>query len=567
MAKPEKVRLGELLVQQGLLTTEQLTAALADQKRTGKKLGRVFVDNKYVTEDQISHALSKQLNLPYINLKNYDLNQKTVQTLSETYARRFRSIVLKHDGAELLVGTSDPTDIYAYDELTNILKGNISFAVVTESEVLHAIDRMYRRTSEITGLAKELEKELGSGPVDFGSAATTPGMEDAPVVKLLQSVFDDATQVRASDVHIEPQSDRLVIRFRIDGMLHLQTESDIKIAPALALRLKLMSDLDISEKRLPQDGRFVIKVRQQSVDVRISILPTKFGESIVMRLLNQSGGALNLDKIGMPEWMLKRFRAAIHRPNGLILVTGPTGSGKTTTLYSALSELNTPSTKLITVEDPVEYTLNGINQVQVNEKIDLTFAKVLRSALRQDPDVVLVGEMRDQDTATIGMRAAMTGHLVLSTLHTNDAASTPIRLMDMGIARYMVATSVQVVLAQRLVRVICEGCSEEHTLDAMEEEWLAQELGDDVNKYTYRKGRGCSRCNGTGYAGRTGVYEMLEMTESLAKTAYDPDPSAFIQGARIQMQGKTMRSHVAALIAKGITSVEEGIRLNNQVED
>lgn len=565
MGKPEKVRLGELLVRQGLLTDDQLTTALAEQKKTGKKLGRVFVDNGYVTEDQIAVTLSKQLNLPYINLKNYELTPRVVQQLSETHARRFRAIVLKKDGLGALIGTSDPTDLHAYDELQAILKTSISFAVVTENEVLQTIDRMYRRTEEISGLARELEQELGTVNVEFGAA--TPGLEDAPVVKLLQSVFDDASQVRASDIHIEPQADRLTIRFRIDGMLYLQAEADIKIAPALALRLKLMSNLDISEKRMPQDGRFSIKVKHQSVDIRISTLPTQYGESVVMRLLSQGSGILNLDKIGMPAWMLERFRVITKRPNGLVLVTGPTGSGKTTTLYGALSELNTPSRKLITVEDPVEYRLAGINQVQINEKIDLTFAKVLRSALRQDPDIVLVGEMRDQETATIGMRAAMTGHLVLSTLHTNDAASTPVRLLDMGVPRYMVATAIQVVLAQRLVRVVCEGCSEDYELLPSERQWLHNEIGAAADTSTCKHGRGCARCNGTGYSGRTGVYEMLEMTKAVAEAAYDPDPAAFMHAAKDQMQGKTMRSHAAALILAGITTVSEAIRINNQYED
>lgn len=295
-------------------------------------------------------------------------------------------------------------------------------------------------------------------------------------------------QVGASDIHIEPQEKSLHIRFRIDGVLHLQTEADIRIAPALALRLKLMSELDIAEKRMPQDGRFAITVRKQLIDVRISSMPTQYGESVVMRLLNQSGGSLDLEKIGMPPEMLRRFRSIIHRPNGLVLVTGPTGSGKTTTLYGALAELNLEAKNWITVEDPVEYRLSGINQVQVNEKIDLTLARVLRSALRQDPDIVLVGEMRDTETAQIGMRAAMTGHMVLSTLHTNDAVSTPIRLMDMGVPHYMVGSFLQARLAQRLVRVICDNCSEDYTLLPNEHEWLRGELRDGIDAHTYRHG-------------------------------------------------------------------------------
>jgi MSHA biogenesis protein MshE len=359
----------------------------------------------------------------------------------------------------------------------------------------------------------------------------------------------------------------LQIRFRIDGVLHLQTEADIKIAPALALRLKLMSDLDISEKRLPQDGRFAVRVKNARIDVRISTMPTQYGESIVMRLLNQSGMNLRLDAIGMPKALLEKFRAIVSRPNGLVLVTGPTGSGKTTTLYCALAELNSMEKKLITVEDPVEYRLAGINQVQVNEKIELDFARVLRSALRQDPDIVLVGEMRDQETAQIGLRAAMTGHLVLSTLHTNDAASTPLRLMDMGVPRYMVGSSLQAVLAQRLVRVICESCTTPYTPSPSEHEWLSLELKDKVDMGRYFCGKGCSHCNGLGYRGRVGVYELLEMTQTVVDAANDPDPAVFLKAATQQMGGHTLRRHAVQLVIQGRTTIAEAMRISNQLED
>jgi MSHA biogenesis protein MshE len=567
MARPEKVRLGEILVQQKLLSEEQLQLALGEQKRTGRKLGRVFIENGFVTEEQISGALAKQLNIPYVNLKFFNIKPEIVRLLPETQARRFRAIALEERNGLLLIGMADPTDLFAYDEIARIVHRNIELAVVNEGELLQTIDRLYRRTEEITDFARELEQDLGDSYVDFGGLGGTLGIEEAPVVKLLQSVFDDASQVRASDIHIEPQETRLQIRFRIDGMLHLQTEADSKIAQALALRLKLMSGLDISEKRLPQDGRFAIKVKQQQIDVRISTMPTQYGESVVMRLLNQSGGTLSLDSVGMPPKMLARFRAILQRPNGLVLVTGPTGSGKTTTLYGALSELNTMERKLITVEDPVEYRLPGINQVQVNEKIELSFARVLRSALRQDPDVVLVGEMRDHETAQIGMRAALTGHLVLSTLHTNDAASTPIRLLDMGVPRYMVATSIQAVLAQRLVRVICESCATPYALTTSEQEWLKIELGDTAASHRYVHGRGCTHCNGTGYRGRTGVYEMLEMTEALAAAANHQDPANFLRVAYDQMGGHTLRRHAIALVIARKTTVAEAMRVSNQLDD
>lgn len=567
MARPEKVRLGEILVQQKLISEEQLLFSLTEQKRTGRKLGRVFVENGLVTEEQISTALARQLDIPYINIKFFNVNPETVRLLPETQARRFRTIVLEDRRKSLLIGMADPTDLFAYDEISRSLKRDIELAVINESELLQAIDRIYRRTEEITDFARELEEDLNDGPVDFGTMGMTPGLEEAPIVKLLQSVFDDATQVRASDIHIEPQEGRLQIRFRIDGVLHLQTEADIRIAASLALRLKLMSELDISEKRLPQDGRFAIKVRNQNIDVRISTMPTQYGESVVMRLLNQSGGTLMLDSLGMPVEMMKRFRQIIRRPNGLVLVTGPTGSGKTTTLYGALAELNSLERKLITVEDPVEYRLPGINQVQVNDKIDLSFSRVLRSALRQDPDVILVGEMRDQETAHIGMRAALTGHLVLSTLHTNDAISTPIRLLDMGVPRYMVATSLQVVLAQRLVRLICESCTIDYELLPAEREWLKSELGDVVDTHRYKQGRGCSHCNGTGYRGRTGVYEMLEMTEAVAHAANSHDPTQFIKAAEAQMAGQTLRRHAVSLVVAGKTTISEAMRITNQQED
>jgi MSHA biogenesis protein MshE len=567
MARPEKVRLGEILVQQKLLSEEQLGLALAEQKRTGRKLGRVFVENGYVTEEQISGALARQLDIPYINLKFYNTNPELVRLLPETQARRFRALVLEDRGATLLIGISDPTDLFAYDEISRIVRRGIALAVVNETEVMHAIDRIYRRTDDITELTRELEQNLGDVSVDFGALTANPGLEEAPIVKLLQSVFDDATQVRASDIHIEPQEGRLQIRFRIDGVLHLQTEADIKIAASLALRLKLMSELDISEKRLPQDGRFAVRVRNQRIDVRISTMPTQYGESVVMRLLNQGGTTLRLDAIGMPPALVERFRAVVQRPNGLVLVTGPTGSGKTTTLYCALAELNSVEKKLITVEDPVEYRLPGINQVQVNEKITLDFARVLRSALRQDPDIVLVGEMRDQETAQIGLRAAMTGHLVLSTLHTNDAASTPLRLMDMGVPRYMVGSALQAVLAQRLVRVICESCTTPYTLAPTEREWLRIELGELVDQNQYFHGKGCSHCNGMGYRGRTGVYELLEMSSAVMDAANHPDPGHFLKAAAAQMAGNTMRRHAVQLVVQGRTTVAEAMRISNQVEE
>jgi MSHA biogenesis protein MshE len=567
MGRPEKVRLGEILVQQKLLSEEQLKNALEQGKKTGRRLGRMAIELGYVTEEQLSQALARQLGVPFINLKHFNLNREVTLKLPETQARRYRALVLEDAGARYKVAMADPTDLAAYDGIVNALKRDIELSVVTESDLLQVIDRTYRRTEQITGLAHELEAEVGDATaVDFGALALTPGLEEAPVVKLLQTVFEDAIQARASDVHIEPQEKRLHIRFRIDGVLHVQTQADSKIASAVVLRLKLMSGLDISEKRLPQDGRFNVKIRNAFIDVRISTMPVQHGESVVMRLLNQAGGVLGLDRIGMPAPMLARLREVIRRPNGTVLVTGPTGSGKTTTLYAALGELNTTERKIITVEDPVEYRLPGINQVQVNEKIELTFDRVLRSALRQDPDVILVGEMRDQATVETGLRAAMTGHMVFSTLHTNDAISTPVRLIDMGAPRYMVALSLQLVIAQRLVRVNCESCTAPHELLPNQLEWLRDELGD-TTELQPKRGRGCTHCNGTGYMGRTGVYEMLEMTAPVVEAANREDVQRFMQAAREQMAGNTLGRHAAQLAAAGTTTVEEAMRISNQFEE
>ena len=568
MARPEKIRLGDLLIQQGLLTEEQLKFALDEQKRSGRKLGRIVVESSFVTEEAISQALARQLQAPFVDLKHFNPKPELINLLPEAQARRYRAVVLEEVNGRLRVGFVDPTDLQSYDDILRLLRRDIEIAVVAESQVLALIDRVYRRTEEISGLAKELTADLGDIPVEFGDLlGTATGAEEAPVVKLLQTVFEEAMRSRASDIHIEPQASNLRVRFRIDGVLHVQMEADSKIASALSLRLKLMSGLDISEKRLPQDGRFAIKVRNTPIDVRISTMPTQFGESVVMRLLNQNTGLLGLDRLNMPPRVLERLRHAVRRPSGMVLVTGPTGSGKTTTLYAALAELNTTEKKIITVEDPVEYRLPGINQVQVHEKIDLSFERVLRSALRQDPDIVLVGEMRDQTTAEIGMRAAITGHMVLSTLHTNDVISTPIRLLDMGVPRYMVALSLQLVLAQRLVRVICENCSEPHTPAPHEHEWLRYELGDTVDQRKYYRGRGCAHCGGTGYSGRTGVFEMLEMTNDVVEAINSDDSGVFVQAARRQMAGETLRRDAVRLVIKGRTTIDEAMRISNQFED
>ena len=567
MGRPEKIRLGDILVAHKVVTAEQLGLALDQQKKSGRRLGRVLVEHGFLTEEQLCEAISRQLDIPYVNLKFYQLNRDVIRRLPEAQARRFRALVLEDRRASYLVGMADPTDLFAFDEVVRLLKRDVQPAVVSEAQLMQTIDQVYRRTDQITGLAKELERDVGDAYIDFGALGAGVGAEDAPVVKLLQSIFEDAVGVNASDVHIEPLERRLQIRFRIDGALMPQTESDPKIAPALALRLKLMAGLDISEKRLPQDGRLMVSVREQKIDVRLSTMPSQYGETVVMRLLNRRATLQPLDHLGMPQEIRDRFSDIIRRSAGMILVTGPTGSGKTTTHYAALGELNTTDRKIITVEDPVEYRLPGITQVQVNEKIELDFARVLRSTLRQDPDVILVGEIRDEETAQIALRAALTGHLVFSTLHTKDAASTPLRLIDMGAPGYMVATSVHAVIAQRLVRLICESCAVDDRPEGHEARWLLSVLGATWKERRFKRGKGCTHCNGIGYAGRSGVYEMLEMTPDLARAANLADPNRFLEAARPHLKGRTLIDRALELVFSGRTTVTEAMKVAVALED
>jgi MSHA biogenesis protein MshE len=558
-ARP-KLRLGDMLVAQGVITSAQLTGALAEQKRSGRRLGRVLIEDLAVSEENIAQALSQQLRLAYVELTLDMVSARIVKLLPEAAARRFRVLPIDETGNLIRLGMADPTDYQALDDVQRLMGRELDPVVVTETRLNAVLDRLYSKSDEISGLAKELELEIGAPSLDAGGAATTSA-DDAPVAKLLQTLFEDALRSRASDIHVEPQERKLQIRFRIDGALTIHTEAESRIAPAVVQRLKLMSGLDIAERRLPQDGRFVARVRNQAIDMRISTMPTQYGESVVLRLLPQQGGLLALEKLGMPAGVLARVREAISQAQGMLLVTGPTGSGKTTTLYGALAELNAPEAKIITVEDPVEYRLPGINQVQVNEKIGLSFATVLRSTLRQDPDIVLVGEMRDRDTVETGLRAAMTGHMVLSTLHTNDAASTPLRLLDMGAARYLVATSLRLVLAQRLVRTVCPECGQPHAPTAQEKAFLSAMLGTATPIDGLRQGAGCGNCNGTGYLGRHGVYELLDMTPEVVAALVAEDTQRYVNAARASIGPHSLGRHACELVLAGISTAREAMRV------
>lgn len=554
-------RLGDLLVEEGIVRQEQLDLALDHQRSTGRKLGDTLISMGFLGEQQLLAFLSRQLDIPLIDLNRVAVDSEAVGLLPEVHARRLRALVISHRGDTVRVAMSDPADLAAQEAVLNQLhQFRVELVIAPEHQLIASFDRYYRRTKEIASFAEQLHAEHQANS-DFSFSVDDDDREEVTVVKLINSLFEDAIQVGASDIHIEPDASVLRIRQRIDGVLHETLLNESAIASALVLRLKLMSGLDISEKRLPQDGRFNVTVRGHSVDVRVSTMPVQYGESVVMRLLDQSAGILSLDEIGMPADILARFRRQLKRPHGMILVTGPTGSGKTTTLYGALSELNKPGKKLITAEDPVEYRLPRVNQVQVNTKIGLTFSGILRTFLRQDPDIILVGEMRDQETVEIGLRSALTGHLVLSTLHTNDAVDSALRMIDMAAPGYLVASAVRAVLAQRLVRRICQDCSYEVTPDVAELQWLKACFPSSADQ-TFRQGRGCQSCNLTGYKGRIGVFELLEMTPAMMDALRANDAMGFAQLARASEGYQPLIESAMALALAGRTSLEEVLQLS-----
>lgn len=568
MVERKRIRLGDLLVAQQLITQEQLESALGAQKNTGRKLGRQLIEMGFVEENTLLTLLSKQLEIPFVDLKHFRFEREVVQILPEVHARRYRVVVLQDDPDGILLGMSYPTDIFGLDELQKIITKPIKPAVVRESELLDVLDSTYSRASEIASLAEQLDDELEEESVDLSDIITDATDSDAPIVKLLQKIFEEAINTRASDVHIEPDEHVLRIRQRIDGVLVEQVMNEKRIAGALVVRLKLMSNLDISEKRLPQDGRFNLKVKNHNIDVRLSTMPVQFGESVVMRILDHTEGVRPLNKVGMPEHYVNQFRHVITRPHGLVLVTGPTGSGKTTTLYGALSELNTSEKKIITVEDPVEYRLPRISQVQVHEKIGLDFGLVLRATLRQDPDILLIGEIRDAESAEIALRAAMTGHMVLSTLHTNDAVTSALRLVDMGVDPFLVASSLKAIVAQRLVRKVCESCAEPHELDAQEQSLLRRlQKGHSLENKNFKKGRGCIHCFNSGYRGRIGVFELLEINTEMANALRDNSVRKFNDAAHAHPQYRPLGASALDLAIEGVTTLEEVLRVTAEVED
>jgi MSHA biogenesis protein MshE len=565
---PRKVRLGELLVQQSLLSEEQLAGALAEQKRTGRKLGRVLADLGLISEAALHQVLARHLQVPFVDLKKIRIDREAVKLLPEPLARRHRALVLQKGAAGLLVGMADPSDLHTYDELQARLRQPMRVALIGESDLLKTLETVYRQTAEIASLAEAVRVDLRDGDVDIEQLSAEEGSPDAPIVKLLQTMFHDAMQARASDIHIEPGEDKLRIRLRVDGVLQEQLIEGRRIAGALVTRLKLMCGLDIAEKRLPQDGRFSVRVRDNTLDVRLATMPTTHGESVVMRLLSQSTALLSMEQLGMSATTEQRFRRLVDRTSGMVLVTGPTGSGKTTTLYAALNHLNRPGVKVITVEDPVEYRLDRITQVQVQAKIGLDFSRVLRTALRQDPDILLVGEMRDRETVEIGLRGAMTGHFVFSTLHTINAIATVNRLLDMGAPGYMISAALNGVVAQRLVRRVCADCAAPAEPTANQLSWLAAcRPGSAVEGQRFMAGAGCTYCNLTGYRGRVAIYEILEIDRLLADVIRRSDLEGFARAARTHAGYVPLAQGAVDLALSGVTSLAEAMAVGSGLEE
>lgn len=549
----KKIRIGDILVNRGILTKDQLQLALNEHKKTGVRLGKTLIRLGLVDETNLLSILSEQLDIPFIQLDTFGVSSDTVRSLKETVARRYRVLLLEESEDAITLGMSDPTDIFCLDDISNIVNKKINPVIVRESELLDILDNSYGETGKIVSLAEELSEEIGGHALDVNRLTQDAVDTDAPVARLIQKIFEEAIRTNASDIHIEPDETVLRIRLRIDGVLSEQVMNEKRISAALVVRLKLMAHLDISEKRLPQDGRFNVRVNKKNIDVRLSTMPVQHGESVVLRLLVLDDGVRNLDEIGIEPNLKTSLRKMIRQPYGLVLVTGPTGSGKTTTLYAALSELNTPDKKIITVEDPVEYRLPRLNQVQLKEKIGLDFNAILRASLRQDPDILLVGEIRDTDSAEITLRAAMTGHLVLSTLHANNAISSVLRLIDIGVDNFLVASALRAVVAQRLVRRLCDKCKSPVNVSAE----YAHLINDQYKSHLFYQPNGCSACFNSGYFGRLGVFEYLEITDNMANALRVKDINLFSSLAQQSSSYQSLNTSALALALSGDTSLDE----------
>jgi type IV pilus assembly protein PilB len=550
-----------MLVKAGKITDEQLTKALELQKKGDEKLGQILVRTGAISdEEELSEFIGKQLNMGALRLSDIELNPEVVKMIPSDIARKFNVIAITKLGKTLVVAISDPNNIYVLDAIKFITGYNVQPVISPEKAIQKAIDTYYKDTGSIDEILKGLKEE---GLEVIGQSEEVPTeqdlrsqVQDKPLVKLVDSIIADAIRRGCSDIHIETYEKRIRVRYRLDGDLHEMSPLPFKYRAAIVSRVKIMADLDISERRLPQDGRIKVKFGDRAVDLRVSVLPTIFGEKVVMRILDPRSVNVDLTKLGFSEHSLKEFDRAIHLPYGMILVTGPTGSGKTTTLYSALKQINTTDINIMTAEDPVEFNIEAINQVHVKSEIGLSFASALRSFLRQDPDVIMVGEIRDGETADIAVRAALTGHLVFSTLHTNDAPSSIERLVDMGVPDYLVASCVKLVMAQRMVRKICPNCKSEAKVPPE----TLQMLGlseNEIKEIKVYEGKGCAECNNTGFSGRTGIFEVMPMSPEIERMIIAKASNPDIKQQAIAEGMLPLRWAALEKLKKGITTVAE----------
>ncbi len=565
------VKLGEMLIRSHLITQEQLDKALDYQKTNGGKLGFNLVKLGFVREEDITQLLSQQFGVASVSLKSLEVDQSVVKLIPSEVAQKYLIMPISRTGSTLTIAMVDPTNVFAMDDIKFMTGYNVDPVVASEISIKEAIDNYYgsshqlelKKVMDEMGQAEAQDLELLEEEEELNLGALEAASEDAPVVKLVNLILTDSIKRAASDIHIEPYEREFRVRYRIDGVLYEIMNPPMKLRDAMTSRLKIMAKLDIAEKRLPQDGRIKIKMKLQNknkeMDYRVSVLPTLFGEKIVLRLLDKENLMLDMTRLGFEQDSLTRFEKAIFKPYGMVLVTGPTGSGKTNTLYSSMSRVNTPETNIMTAEDPVEFNLHGINQVQMKEQIGLNFAAALRSFLRQDPNIILVGEIRDFETAEIAVKAALTGHLVLSTLHTNDAPSTVNRLMNMGIEPFLVATSVHLICAQRLIRRVCAGCREEIHMPPQ----ALVEIGfrpDEAGKVRLFKGKGCQTCNNTGYKGRAGLYEVMEVTDSLREMILCGASAIELRRKAVEEGMITLRGSGLQKLRDGLTTVDEVLR-------
>jgi len=554
----EVEQLGTLLVRRGLITPEVLDAAVAEQQRNGRPLGRVLIDRGAISEADLVRALAEQVGLEFVDLAERSVDPSVATVVPESLARRYQALPIGwRDDGKLMVAFADPSNVFAIDDIRALTGAEIHTVVSPPAQVRAAIDRLHRLDREVEGMAQEAADELDGGD---DVTALTEVVEDAPIVKFVNLLITQAVNDRASDIHVEPTERDLRIRFRIDGVLHEVMRSPKTIQAGVISRLKVMADINIAERRIPQDGRMSLTVGGNAVDLRVATLPTVFGEKVVMRILDKHRALLGLADQGFLPDVLARYEQSFRKPYGTILVTGPTGSGKSTTLYATLNVLNSPDRNIITVEDPVEYRLPGINQVQINPKAGLTFAAALRAILRSDPDVVLVGEVRDRETAVIAVEAALTGHLVLTTLHTNDAASTPLRLVEMGVEPFLVTSALDCVLAQRLARRLCERCREPYQPGEAE---LAEAGWDTAGAEppTLYRPVGCASCGGTGYRGRFAIHEVMLVTEEIERAILERRSTEEVRKLALMDGMLPLRQDGLRKAAAGLTSLEEVFRV------